>query len=210
MAWLRGTFLARGLAEPRRRAGPTSSSSSPPTRRPVLAARLREAGLPAAGASGGAAASSPGRAPRPSARSCAGSARAPACSSSRRGRCRGALRGELNRVINAESANLPRTVVAAGRQLDAIDALDGRRAARASSRRRCGPSPRRGARRPRRRWASSRTRLESTARPSSERWSGSSGSRSTRRGRRPAPGRAPPSGRRRRANGHGRGRRPLA
>ena len=38
------------------------------------------------------------------------------------------LRGELNRVINAESANLARTVRAAGRQLDAIAALtaDGR------------------------------------------------------------------------------------
>ena len=38
------------------------------------------------------------------------------------------LRGELNRVINAESANLVRTVRAAGRQLDAIAALtaDGR------------------------------------------------------------------------------------
>ena len=39
-----------------------------------------------------------------------------------------ALRGELNRVINAESANLTRTVAAAGRQLEAIEALsaDGR------------------------------------------------------------------------------------
>ena len=38
------------------------------------------------------------------------------------------LRGELNRVINAESANLARTVRAAGRQLDAIAAVtaDGR------------------------------------------------------------------------------------
>jgi len=38
------------------------------------------------------------------------------------------LRGELNRVINAESANLVRTVRAAGRQLEAIAALadDGR------------------------------------------------------------------------------------
>ncbi len=38
------------------------------------------------------------------------------------------LRGELNRVLNAESANLTRTVAAAGRQLDAIAALgaDGR------------------------------------------------------------------------------------
>jgi len=34
------------------------------------------------------------------------------------------LRGELNRVLNAESANLSRTVSAAGRQLDAIAALD--------------------------------------------------------------------------------------
>jgi DNA-binding transcriptional regulator WhiA len=42
-----------------------------------------------------------------------------------------ALRGELNRVLNAESANLQRAVAAAGRQLDAIDLLeaDGRLAA---------------------------------------------------------------------------------
>jgi hypothetical protein len=35
-----------------------------------------------------------------------------------------ALRGELNRVLNAESANLGRAVAAAGRQLDAIDRLE--------------------------------------------------------------------------------------
>ncbi len=42
-----------------------------------------------------------------------------------------ALRGELNRVLNAESANLQRSVEAAGRQLAAIDVLeaDGRLAA---------------------------------------------------------------------------------
>ena len=42
-----------------------------------------------------------------------------------------ALRGELNRVLNAESANLQRAVAAAGRQLDAIAQLeaDGRLAA---------------------------------------------------------------------------------
>lgn len=34
------------------------------------------------------------------------------------------LRGELNRVLNAESANLQRSVAAAGRQLEAIDALE--------------------------------------------------------------------------------------
>jgi hypothetical protein len=35
-----------------------------------------------------------------------------------------ALRGELNRVLNAESANLQRSVAAAGRQLAAIETLD--------------------------------------------------------------------------------------
>ncbi len=35
-----------------------------------------------------------------------------------------ALRGDLNRVLNAESANLQRAVAAAGRQLDAIAVLD--------------------------------------------------------------------------------------
>jgi cell division protein WhiA len=35
-----------------------------------------------------------------------------------------AMRGEMNRVLNAESANLQRTVAAAGRQLAAIDQLE--------------------------------------------------------------------------------------
>ena len=35
------------------------------------------------------------------------------------------LRGELNRVLNAESANLERSVAAAGRQLAAIDQIEG-------------------------------------------------------------------------------------
>jgi hypothetical protein len=35
-----------------------------------------------------------------------------------------AMRGEMNRVLNAESANLQRTVAAAGRQLAAIEQLD--------------------------------------------------------------------------------------
>jgi DNA-binding protein WhiA len=49
-----------------------------------------------------------------------------------------ALRGELNRVLNAESANLQRAVSAAGRQLDAIAVLDadGRLAAQPPSVRR--------------------------------------------------------------------------
>lgn len=45
------------------------------------------------------------------------------------------LRGELNRVLNAESANLTRTVAAAGRQLEAIAELesDGRLAEQAGT-----------------------------------------------------------------------------
>jgi len=45
------------------------------------------------------------------------------------------LRGELNRVINAESANLARTVRASGRQLDAIAVLagDGRLASQSAT-----------------------------------------------------------------------------
>jgi DNA-binding protein WhiA len=35
-----------------------------------------------------------------------------------------ALRGDINRVVNAESANLQRAVVAAARQLRAIDVLE--------------------------------------------------------------------------------------
>ena len=35
------------------------------------------------------------------------------------------LRGELNRILNAESSNLQRSVAAAGRQLAAIDQLEG-------------------------------------------------------------------------------------
>jgi len=46
------------------------------------------------------------------------------CSSSRRGRCRDRCAGDLNRVINAESANLQRAVAAAARQLEAVDTLD--------------------------------------------------------------------------------------
>ena len=61
-----------------------------------------------------------------------------------------ALRGDLNRVLNAESANLQRAVSAAGRQLDAIDVLD-RTAVWRRSRRSSGSWPRRAVRRRRRR-----------------------------------------------------------
>lgn len=127
MAWLRGLFLARGslsLAAGRTHLELVVS----PEAAPVLVERLRDAGL------------------RPSWRVRRGrgvvtlkSAESVQLFLRRIGA--GAsllelearqvvrtLRGELNRVINAESANLGRTVVAAGRQLDAIAVLsdDGR------------------------------------------------------------------------------------
>jgi len=123
VAWLRGRFLARGslsLATGRAHL----EFVVPADEAPVLAARLGDAGLPAAwrlrrglgvvtwkstesiaaflGRIGGSAALL-----ELEARSVARS-----------------LRGELNRVINAESANLQRSVAASGRQLDAIDALE--------------------------------------------------------------------------------------
>jgi hypothetical protein len=123
VAWLRGRFLARGslsLAAGRAHL----EFVVPPDEAPVLAARLDDMGLPAAwrlrrglgvvtwksaesittflGRIGGSAALL-----ELEARSVART-----------------LRGELNRVINAESANLQRSVAAAGRQLDAIDVLE--------------------------------------------------------------------------------------
>lgn len=123
LAWLRGRFLACGsLSLSAGRAH--LEFVVPPDEAPVLAARLGDAGLPAAwrlrrgrgvvtwksteaitaflGRIGGSAALLELEA-RAVARS---------------------LRGELNRVLNAESANLQRSVEAAGRQLEAIDALD--------------------------------------------------------------------------------------
>ena len=112
------------LAEPRRRPDPSRVRRRPGRGAGPRRAPGRRSGCRRRGGSGGAAASSPGRAPRRSARSCAGSAPARRSSSSRRGRSRGPLRGELNRVLNAESANLQRAVGAAGRQLAAIDELE--------------------------------------------------------------------------------------
>ncbi len=123
LAWLRGRFLARGslsLAAGRAHL----EFTVPPGEAPVLAARFEDVGLPAAwrirrgqgvvtwksaesitaflGRIGGSAALL-----ELEARSVARS-----------------LRGELNRIINAESANLQRSVAAAGRQLAAIDTLE--------------------------------------------------------------------------------------
>jgi DNA-binding protein WhiA len=123
VAWLRGRFLARGsLSLSAGRAH--LEFTVPPDDAPVLAARLGDIGLPAAwrlrrghgvvtwkstesitaflGRIGGTAALL-----ELEARSVARS-----------------LRGELNRVINAESANLARSVAAAGRHLDAIETLE--------------------------------------------------------------------------------------
>ena len=82
-----------------------------------------------------------------------------------------ALRGELNRVLNAESANLQRAVSAAGRQLDAIAVLDadGRLAELAA--RRPAWWPTRGARRRKRAWPISPSDSVRTAPRSSGRWS---------------------------------------
>jgi DNA-binding transcriptional regulator WhiA len=123
LAWLRGRFLARGsLSLSSGRAH--LEFTVPPDEAPALAARLGDMDLPAAwrlrrglgvvtwksaetiaeflGRIGGNAALLEFEA-RSVART---------------------LRGELNRVLNAESANLQRSVAAAGRQLAAIDTLE--------------------------------------------------------------------------------------
>jgi len=122
-AWLRGRFLARGslsLAGGRTHLEFVVS----PEEAPILAARLRDLELPASwrlrrgrGVVTWKSAESVGTFLR---RIGAGGAllELEARQVSR------ALRGELNRVLNAESANLQRAVSAAGRQLDAIDVLD--------------------------------------------------------------------------------------
>jgi DNA-binding transcriptional regulator WhiA len=122
-AWLRGRFLARGslsLAGGRTHLEFVVDADEAPT----LAARLDEVGLPAAwrvrrgkGVVTWKSAEAVGTFLR---RIGAGGAllELEARQVSR------ALRGELNRVLNAESANLQRAVAAAGRQLDAIATLE--------------------------------------------------------------------------------------
>jgi DNA-binding transcriptional regulator WhiA len=123
LAWLRGRFLARGslsLAAGRAHL----EFVVPPEEADELAERLAELGLPASrrvrrGA---------GVVTWKSAESIAAflgriGASAALLEFEARGVAR-SLRGELNRVINAESANLQRSVAAAGRQLAAIEALD--------------------------------------------------------------------------------------
>ncbi len=127
MAWLRGRFLARGSLS--LSGGRTHLELVvPPDDAPVLAARLAEAGMPPSW-----------RVRRRRGVVTLKSAETVQLFLRRVGagasllelearQVTRTLRGELNRVINAESANLARTVVAAGRQLEAISALsaDGR------------------------------------------------------------------------------------
>jgi len=122
-AWLRGRFLARGslsLASGRTHLEFVVDALEAP----VLAARLEEVGLPASwrirrgkGVVTWKSADAVGTFLRR-----IGAAGALLELEARQ--VSRALRGELNRVLNAESANLQRAVAAAGRQLDAIAVLD--------------------------------------------------------------------------------------
>lgn len=123
LAWLRGTFLARGslsLAAGRAHL----EFVVPAEEAPALVGRLADVGLVAAG-----------RVRRGRGVVTAKSAEAIAAFLGRIGGSAAllelearsvarTLRGDLNRVLNAESANLQRSVAAAGRQLAAIDALE--------------------------------------------------------------------------------------
>ena len=123
MAWLRGRFLARGSLS--LAGGRTHLEFVVPTEEaPILAGRLADIGLPAAW-----------RVRRGKGVVTWKSAEAVGTFLRRIGAAGAllelearqvsrALRGELNRVLNAESANLQRAVAAAGRQLDAIAILD--------------------------------------------------------------------------------------
>jgi DNA-binding protein WhiA len=122
-AWLRGRFLARGSLS---LAGGRTHLEFvvPPEEAPILAARLAEVDLPASwrlrrgkGVVTWKGAEAVGTFLRR-----IGAAGALLELEARQ--VSRALRGELNRVLNAESANLQRAVAAAGRQLDAIAVLE--------------------------------------------------------------------------------------
>lgn len=127
MAWLRGLFLSRGslsLANGRTHL----ELVVPPEEAPVVVARLREADVPPSWRvrrGRGVVTLKSGETVQLFLRRIGAGASLLELEARQVART---LRGELNRVINAETANLARTVVAAGRQLDAIEALahDGR------------------------------------------------------------------------------------
>jgi DNA-binding transcriptional regulator WhiA len=122
-AWLRGRFLARGSLS---LAGGRTHLEFvvDPLDAPILAARLVEFGLPVSWRlrrGRGVVTSKNGEAVGTFLRRIGASGALLEVEARQVSR---ALRGELNRVLNAESANLQRAVSAAGRQLDAIAALD--------------------------------------------------------------------------------------
>lgn len=132
-AWLRGRFLARGSLS---LAGGRTHLEFvvAPDEAPDLAARLMAFGLPASWRlrrGRGVVTSKSGEAVDTFLRRIGATAALLEIEARQVSR---ALRGELNRVLNAESANLQRAVTAAGRQLDAITVLeaDGRLAAQSS------------------------------------------------------------------------------
>jgi DNA-binding protein WhiA len=122
-AWLRGRFLARGSLS---LAGGRTHLEFviPPNDAPTLVARLADIGLTASWRlrrGRGVVTSKSGEAVVTFLRRIGASAALLEVEARQVSR---ALRGELNRVLNAESANLQRAVGAAGRQLDAIAVLD--------------------------------------------------------------------------------------
>jgi DNA-binding protein WhiA len=122
-AWLRGRFLANGSLS---LAGGRTHLEFvvPPAEAPELAARLAQVGLPASfrvRRGRGVVTWKSGETIGTFLRRIGGGAALLEVEARQVSR---ALRGELNRVLNAESANLQRAVGAAGRQLAAIADLD--------------------------------------------------------------------------------------
>jgi DNA-binding protein WhiA len=122
-AWLRGRFLARGSLS---LAGGRTHLEFvvDPDEARTLATRLTDAGLPVSNRlrrGRGVVTSKNGEAVDTFLRRIGAAAALLEIEARQVSR---ALRGELNRVLNAESANLQRAVSAAGRQLDAIATLD--------------------------------------------------------------------------------------
>src|SRR4029079_12585031 len=123
-AWLRGRFLARGSLS---LAGGRTHLEFvvAPDEAPSLANRLSECGLPVSWRlrrGRGVVTSKNGEAVSTFLRRIGASGALLELEARQVSR---ALRGELNRVLNAESANLQRAVSAAGRQLDAIATREG-------------------------------------------------------------------------------------
>ena len=122
-AWLRGRFLARGSLS---LAGGRTHLEFvvAPDDAPILAARMREVGLPASWRVRRARGVVTWKSSEAVGTFLRRIGAAGALLELEARQVSRALRGELNRVLNAESANLQRAVAAAGRQLDAIAVLD--------------------------------------------------------------------------------------